>query len=150
MWSKVVLQKLVMATLPVLVAQRGKGRSCAKARSLLGGQWRKSCSLFEMEFCPIPDPNRVINSSFKGAIIKGKRYLALLSRKMHSRTLQKIQSAALHIQEWRSLPTRFRKFEFSPSQRIALGLPLFIGLRMIKKRRALKNSTREVQQTIRS
>ena len=33
-------------------------------------------------------------------------------------------------------------FEFSPGQGIALGLPLFIGLRMLKKRRALKNSTR--------
>ena len=35
-------------------------------------------------------------------------------------------------------------FDFSPSQGIALGLPLFIGLRMLKKRRALKNSTRKV------
>ena len=30
---------------------------------------------------------------------------------MHSRTLQKIQSAALLLQEWRGLPPRFRKFE---------------------------------------
>ncbi len=37
-------------------------------------------------------------------------------------------------------------FDFSPSQGIALGLPLFIGLRMLKKRRALKKSTREVQE----
>ena len=35
-------------------------------------------------------------------------------------------------------------FEFNPEQGIALGLPLFIGLRMLKKRRALKNSTRSV------
>ncbi len=35
-------------------------------------------------------------------------------------------------------------FEFSPTEGIALGLPLFMGLRMLKKRRALKNSTREV------
>lgn len=41
-------------------------------------------------------------------------------------------------------------FEFSPSQGIALGLPLFIGLRMLKKRRALKKSTREVQEIVRS
>lgn len=41
-------------------------------------------------------------------------------------------------------------FEFSPGQGVALGLPLFIGLRMLKKRRALKKSTREVQEMVRS
>lgn len=33
-------------------------------------------------------------------------------------------------------------FEFSPGQGIALGLPLFIGLRMLKKPKALKKRTR--------
>ena len=37
-------------------------------------------------------------------------------------------------------------FEFSQTEGIALGLPLFIGLRMLKKRKALKNSTRELQE----
>ena len=41
-------------------------------------------------------------------------------------------------------------WDFSPNEGVALGLPLFIGLRMLKKRRALKNSTREVQQMIHS
>ncbi len=35
-------------------------------------------------------------------------------------------------------------FDFSPSQGVVLGLPLFIGLRMLKKHRALKKSTRKV------
>ena len=43
-----------------------------------------------------------------------------------------------------SSPSASVPFEFSPTEGIALGLPLFIGLRMLKKRRALKNSSREV------
>lgn len=41
-------------------------------------------------------------------------------------------------------PTQAVPWNIEPGQGIALGLPLFIGLRMLKKRRALKSSTREV------
>jgi hypothetical protein len=39
-------------------------------------------------------------------------------------------------------------WNFSPESGLALGLPLFITLRMLKKRKALKNSTRELQEII--
>ncbi len=39
-------------------------------------------------------------------------------------------------------------FEFNSTEGIALGFPLFIGLRMLKKRKALKNSTRELPEII--
>ncbi len=39
-------------------------------------------------------------------------------------------------------------WDFSPTQGVALGLPLFIGLRMLKKRRALKKSQSEVHEMI--
>lgn len=41
-------------------------------------------------------------------------------------------------------------FEFSPTQGVVLGLPLFIGLRMLKKRMALKKSKSEIHEMIRS
>lgn len=51
---------------------------------------------------------------------------------------------------FKDTPTQAVPWNIEPGQGVALGLPLFIGLRMLKKRRALKKSTREVQQTIRS
>ncbi len=41
-------------------------------------------------------------------------------------------------------------WEFNPTEGVALGLPLFIGLRVLKKRRALKKSQSEVHEMIRS
>ena len=43
-----------------------------------------------------------------------------------------------------SSATQAVPWNVEPGQGVALGLPLFIGLRMLKKRRALKNSTRKV------
>ncbi|MEH1930586.1 hypothetical protein [Nostoc sp.] len=41
-------------------------------------------------------------------------------------------------------PTQAVPWNIEPRLGVALGLPLFIGLRMLKKRRALKNSSRKV------
>lgn len=37
-------------------------------------------------------------------------------------------------------------WNFSPESGLALGVPLFLGMRMLKKRRALKNNTREAHE----
>lgn len=59
-----------------------------------------------------------------------------------------IDYSIFYISSFNSAPATEVPFEFNPGQGVALGLPLFIGLRMLKKRRALKKSNSELKEII--